>query len=142
MSKKKTKKRTRVPREELVLAEMIANGQSHGLKFASGATGLDSVVKKGTRGVMLFEPCGSGHSCAIGAYLACKSRSIDYLSRWGMESGDYSELGQYTAFERAAGVRSGDVYIGNDRTTVDDYGWTSRAEGIGVAYRAFHKVNE
>lgn len=114
-----------VPNEELILAEMIANAEEHELGFATGDTNVTLMDD----GPDLYVPT-SDHCCAVGAFVAFKSRPADVLA-------DHDPEG-YLGFKAMTGCpRWGDVTIGNDEGDGRDifYGpWLD----LGAAYRAYH----
>jgi hypothetical protein len=117
-----------VPWEELVLAEMIANAEEHGLKFCVRDSGMDN-----TDG--LYVPV-TGSADAVGAYLAFKG-----ASRTNTLSLPYEELQETAAAEEVAdfteytGLNGCAVSAGND---ANDITWPSMPYALGAAYRAYH----
>lgn len=125
--KKKRKKETAtnveqllVQRNELVLAEMIANSEALRLRFRVGNTGVSLRDR-------LYVPRPKVHGCcAIGAYLACKA------------SPSGGGVSVYKDFAELTGLQPGSVFRGNDR---EFEGWSDPDEAVGVAYRAYHTVD-
>lgn len=109
-----------IMRRERVLAEMIANGAEHGLEFREGAHGLRSDKDR-------YVPIGSG-CCAIGAYVACKARTVGP-----------SLYDVYREFTARTGLDHARVYSGNDGYSDD--GWSDPDVAVGAAYRAYHLVD-
>lgn len=109
-------------RREQVLAEMIANAETLGLKFTKGTPGISY---EGDR----YRPFAGKECCAIGAYMACKT-----------STGKQKYPDAYVDFEELSGLAYEQVYSGNDGVD-DDQSWGDPDEAVGVAYRAYHSVS-
>lgn len=118
-----------VPREELLLAEAIANSMAAGVDYARYTLG----VAPDLRGV--YTPIDSDGlcCCAVGALL---------IGRSGPDLGNISDdTDENEVIANALGthVEVEMVYAGNDSY---DEEWESREEGIGIGYRCFHTVHQ
>ena len=111
-----------VPHEELVLAEMIANAEAHGVPFRACTTGLAAHSGR-------FVPVDDRGCCAIGAYVAFKP--VD----------DMGDDGGYRLFRHMTGLRDADVTTGNDVSS-DNHPFVYIVDrtsfDVGAAYRAYH----
>jgi hypothetical protein len=99
-----------VPKDELVLAEALANAEAEGLKFAQGTFGLSERGRPHPEGVV----------CVMGAYtLGVRTKN------------------RFSLFTRLTGLDDYRTYLGNDRAR--ETGWDCAAEDngetLGYAFR-------
>ena len=114
---------SRVPEEELLLAEAIANSMAAGRSFNRFGSG----VIRGHDGAYIPNSRFTG-CCAVGALLLGR-RGPDLYRASARELRDV--IGTRLDITR--------ICDGNDG---EDEEWEDRAKGVGVCYRCFHTVSE